>query len=123
SSGVSRGMLPTRRTSCFMRARSRFRGDRSSAFQGGKRNSGLILAQPPGDQPGETVGEALGIAWPFAVEHTRLVVQKMRGVLLEGLFVIAQLRERGDETVTRVDLQDRLCRRHDAAGALQQLFQ
>src|SRR4029079_8162872 len=114
SSGVSRGMLPTRRAACFIRARSRLRGDRSSAFAGGKPNSGLTFAQASSDQPGEAVGEALGVAWPLAVEHPRFVVKQMRGVLLEGLVVIPQLRKRGDEAVTRVDLQNRLRRRHDA---------
>src|SRR3954469_12439062 len=79
----------------------------------------LALAQSPRDQPGEAVGKTLGVARPLAVAHAGLVIQKVRGVLLEGFFLVAQLRQRGDEAVARIDLQDWLGDRHDAARALQ----
>src|SRR3954471_4966095 len=80
-------------------------------------------AQSSADHARKPLGEIAGVGRTLAIEHPRLVVEQMRGIFLEGLVSIAERRQRDDEVVTWIDLQDRLRTGCQTPGASQHLFE
>ena len=81
------------------------------------------FAQSASHQPREPRGKRLGVGRTLAVEHAGFVIEKVRGVFLEGAVAVAKARQRHDQVVARIDLQHRFRARYAAAGAREQLFQ
>ena len=76
--------------------------------------------QPARHQPGQPLRERPGVDRLVAVEHARLVVEQVGDVVAERLVLVAEFCQCDDALVTRVDLEDRLGRRIEPAGGVEQ---